>query len=47
MPIDKSNKLEISLQYFEPYDFVFEQYYEPYTVFQFGIPELKFSNFKL
>jgi len=31
MPIDKSNKLEISLQYFEPYDFVFEQYYEPYN----------------
>jgi len=31
IPIDKSNKLAISLQYFEPYDFVFEQYYEPYN----------------
>jgi len=31
MPIDKSNKLAISIHYFEPYDFVFEQYYEPYN----------------
>jgi endoglucanase len=30
MPIDKSNKLAVSIQYFEPYDFVYEQYYEPY-----------------
>ena len=31
MPIDKSNKLAVSIHYFEPYDFVYEQYYEPYV----------------
>jgi len=31
MPIDKSNKLALSLHYLEPNDFVSDQYYEPYN----------------
>ena len=30
IPIDKSNKLALSIHYLEPTDFVSEQYYEPY-----------------
>ena len=30
IPIDKSNKLAVSIHYFEPYDFTLAEYYEPY-----------------
>jgi hypothetical protein len=29
--IDKSNKLAVSIHYFEPYNFIKDQYYEPYN----------------
>jgi hypothetical protein len=31
IPIDKSNKLAVSIHYFEPYNFIKDQYYEPYN----------------
>jgi len=31
IPIDKSNKLALSIHYLEPNDFVSDQYYEPYN----------------
>ena len=31
LPIDKSNKLAISIHYYSPSDFVFDYYYEPYN----------------
>ena len=31
MPIDKSNRLALSLHYYEPNDFIYEKYYEPYN----------------
>jgi hypothetical protein len=31
MPFDQSNKLAVSIHYYEPFDFVFEKYYEPYN----------------
>jgi len=47
MPVDQSNKLAVSIHYFEPYKFVYNTYYEPYNstdensfVCTFG-PELK------
>ena len=50
MPVDQSNKLAVSIHYFEPYNFVYNTYYEPYNstdengfVFTFG-PELKWGN---
>ena len=29
MPVDQSNKIAISIHYFEPYDFTFDYYFEP------------------
>ena len=50
IPIDQSNKLAISIHYFEPYDFVFNTYYEPFNftdndgfTFTYG-PALKWGN---
>jgi len=50
IPVDQSNKLAISIHYFEPYDFVFNTYYEPYNwtddngfTFTSG-PQLKWGN---
>ena len=31
IPVDQSNKLAVSIHYYEPFDFVFEKYYEPYN----------------
>ena len=31
MPVDQSNKLAVSIHYYEPFDFVLEQYYEPFN----------------
>jgi len=31
MPIDKSNKLAVSIHYFEPYDFTLGTYFDPYN----------------
>ena len=35
IPIDKSNKLAISIHYFEPYEFVYDQYYVLSNVYRF------------
>ena len=50
MPVDQSNKLAISINYFEPYNFIYNTYYEPYNwtdfygnTFTFG-PKLKWGN---
>ena len=50
MPVDQSNKLAISIHYFEPYDFVYNTYYEPYNwtdhkgfIHKLG-PQLKWGN---
>jgi len=50
IPVDQSNKLTISIHYFEPYDFIFNTYYEPYSwtdddgfTFTYG-PALKWGN---
>jgi len=32
IPVDKSNKLAISIHYFIPYDFVFNYYFEPFNM---------------
>ena len=31
MPIDQSNKLAVSIHYYEPFDFALEKYYEPFN----------------
>ena len=31
MPVDQSNKLAVSIHYFEPYNFVYNTYYDPYN----------------
>ena len=31
MPVDQSNKLAVSIHYFEPFDFALEKYYEPFN----------------
>ena len=31
MPVDQSNKLAVSIHYLEPFDFVLEKYYEPFS----------------
>ena len=50
MPVDQSNKLAVSIHYFEPYNFIHNTYYEPYNwtdsngfLYTFG-PTLKWGN---
>ena len=50
MPVDQSNKLAVSIHYFEPYNFIYDTYYEPYNwtdsngfTFTYG-PALKWGN---
>ena len=50
IPVDQSNKLAISIHYFEPYDFIYNIYYEPYNftdddgfTFTYG-PQLKWGK---
>jgi len=50
IPVDPSNKLAISIHYFEPYDFVYNTYYEPYNwtdnkgfIYIYG-PQIKWGN---
>ena len=31
MPVDQSNKLAVSIHYFEPYNFIYNTYFEPYN----------------
>jgi hypothetical protein len=52
IPVDQSNKLAISIHYFEPYDFIYNTYTEPYYysdsegfTFIYG-PKLKWGNSK-
>ena len=52
MPVDKSNKLAVSIHYFEPYNFIYNTYYEPYNLtdsngitFTLG-PKLNWGNSK-
>ena len=51
MPIDQSNKLAVSIHYYEPFDFVLEKYYESFNwiddkgyIYWFG-PTLKWGSF--
>jgi len=51
MPVDKSNKLAISIHYFIPYDFVFDYYFEPFNMTNYEgtiytyTPKLIWGNF--
>ena len=52
IPVDQSNKLAVSIHYFEPYNFIYNTYYEPYIwTDSNGIehttgPTLKWGNFR-
>ena len=50
MPVDQSNKLAVSIHYFEPYDFIYNTYFDPYNwtdsnglIITYG-PTLKWGN---